>query len=476
MRTVPLVSPRLGLALVAIALLSSAPVTAQIRARPLAPLPPSLPGLPAPAPARESGPALVIGALLPLSGDSAPFGKEMRQGMELAADELGPKAPPRSAEAKGSDVKTPDAEAKGSDAKTSGAEATPPPEGPGAVRAADDPKPKAASGTEGDAPKSDSAPVLPTPPALRVVLDFVDVDPLDLKAAERGLAKVVAGGAGVVFTASPTPTLAVLPLAAARDVLVLHLGAPSDRLPGTSRTLLQVRPSPAVRVAGLVDYAWERGVRRLAVVSGGDDFGKAVRAALVPRWRSRGVLLVADESLTVEAADLRSRLGRIARQAPEAVCLAFRGLELGSMAVALREVGYAGLLLTLDDDRATLLAAGPTLQDMVIVSDAFVAEPEPAAAFAKAYQAKYKQAPSRFAATAYDAVRVLAAAARSGPADRLLDRGGQLRAALVSRRTFESVFGGELVVRDDGVVERPLAVFDVTAGQAAFLRYVKGTR
>jgi ABC-type branched-subunit amino acid transport system substrate-binding protein len=471
MRTAAPASPRLTLALVAVALLSSASVTAQIRARPLAPLPPPLPGLEAPTPARESGPALVIGALLPLSGDSAPFGKEMRQGMELASAELGAKAPPRSAEAKGGDPVT--GGAKRGDERTPRAEAMTPSDGPGAAQVSGAPERNApaGAGAPAEAPKSDSA-----PPVLRIVLDFVDVDSLDIKAAERGFAKVTAGGAGVVFTASPTPTLAVLPLAAARDVLVLHLGTPSGRLPGASRTLLQVRPSPAVRVAGLVDYAWERGIRRLAVVSGGDDFGKAVRAALVPRWRSRGVLPVADESLTVEAADLRSRLGRIARQAPEAVCLAFRGLELASLAVALREVGYAGLILTLDDDRATLLAAGPTLQDMVIVSDAFVAEPEPAAAFAKAYQAKYNQAPSRFAATAYDAVRALAAAARSGPDGRLLARGGQLRAALVSRGAFESVFGGELAVKDDGVVERPLAVFNVTAGQSAFVRYVKGTR
>jgi ABC-type branched-subunit amino acid transport system substrate-binding protein len=281
----------------------------------------------------------------------------------------------------------------------------------------------------------------------------------------------------VVLTASPSPTLAVLPLAAARDVLVLHLGAPSDRLPGASRTLLQWRPSLAVRAAGLVDYAWDRGLRRLALVSGGDDFGKAVRAALVPRWRSRGASPVADESLSTDAGDLRSRLGRIVRQAPEAICLAYRGLELGAMTVALRQAGYAGLLLALDDDRAALLAAGPGLQDMVMVSDAFVAEPEPAAAFAKAYRAKYgDQAPSRFAASAYDAVRALAIAARSGPDGRLVSRGSQLRAALVGRRAFESVFGGDVVVRDDGVVERPLAVFSVTAGQATFLRHVPASR
>src|SRR5206468_11745589 len=63
---------------------------AQVRSRPLPSSPPAKSAPPGPAPATDAGPTLRIGALLPLSGASAWYGKEMRQGMELAVAELTP--------------------------------------------------------------------------------------------------------------------------------------------------------------------------------------------------------------------------------------------------------------------------------------------------------------------------------------------------------------------------------------------------
>ena len=50
--------------------------------------------------------------------------------------------------------------------------------------------------------------------------------------------------------------------------------------------------------------------------------------------------------------------------------------------------------------------------------------------------------------------------------------GARLREALLARRTFPSVYGGRLVVRDDGTLERPLALFTVERGKLAFVRSV----
>src|SRR2546429_8317747 len=63
---------------------------AQIRPRAVPSSPSSKPAPPGPAPAGDAGPTLRIGALLPLSGASAWYAKEMRQGMELAVAELTP--------------------------------------------------------------------------------------------------------------------------------------------------------------------------------------------------------------------------------------------------------------------------------------------------------------------------------------------------------------------------------------------------
>src|SRR5438445_7174108 len=87
---------------------------AQIRPRAVPSSPSSKPAPPGPAPAGDAGPTLRIGALLPLSGASGWYGKEMRQGMELAVAELTPAG--KSPEIKGPEGKGP--EGKPPDGKT----------------------------------------------------------------------------------------------------------------------------------------------------------------------------------------------------------------------------------------------------------------------------------------------------------------------------------------------------------------------
>ncbi|PYM54438.1 MAG: hypothetical protein DMD79_24620, partial [Candidatus Rokuibacteriota bacterium] len=86
---------------------------AQIRPRAVPSSPSSKPAPPGPAPAGDAGPTLRIGALLPLSGASGWYGKEMRQGMELAVAELTPAG--KSPEIKGPEGKSP--EGKGPEGK-----------------------------------------------------------------------------------------------------------------------------------------------------------------------------------------------------------------------------------------------------------------------------------------------------------------------------------------------------------------------
>src|SRR5262249_54305535 len=99
------------------------------------------------------------------------------------------------------------------------------------------------------------------PRGLTLAIQALDLQPLDVRDAQADLGRLLGSGVAAVVTASPTPTLTILPLAAARDVLVLHAGLPSERFPASSRTLLQLRPSAAARADILGRFAWERGVR-----------------------------------------------------------------------------------------------------------------------------------------------------------------------------------------------------------------------
>ena len=312
---------------------------------------------------------------------------------------------------------------------------------------------------------------LDRPRTVTLAVQALDVQPLDVRTAGAETGRLLASGVIAIVTASPTPTLAAYPLVTARDVLLLYAGLPTDRFPAASRTLLHLRPPVAARAEVLAAHAWALGIRRLALLAGGDDFGGAVRAGAAARWRKQGGSLVREESLSLDAADLRSRLRAVARSGPEAVVLGYQGAALGEAARALRSAGYAGRLLAVDDDRAALLAGGPALDGALILSDAFVPVPGTRGArFARAYEARHAQPPSRFAASAYETAVLLADAAPRALRGGILS-GSRLRAALGGRRS-PSLYAGDVVVRDDGTLARPLALFRVEGNKLSFDSYV----
>jgi ABC-type branched-subunit amino acid transport system substrate-binding protein len=413
---------------------------------------------------------LRLGALLPLSGPAAWFGSEIRQGLELAVAELDP-APRRDSSPPSSGTSSPPAtgvdEAQGRGGAGSGPSASgaapaagAEPAAPGAPKSRADPPPEPVEAPD-------------RPRAVSLSLQALSVQPLDLRAAQTGADRLLASGVAAIFVASPTPALAVYPRAAARDVLVLHAGLATDRLPATSRTLLQLRPSVAARADILAAHAWERGVRRLGLVTGGDDFGRAVRAGVAARWRQRGGHLTHEESLSLDAPDLHARLRAAVRAAPEVIVLGFHGAALGEAARALRDAGHAGPILAVDDDRAALLAGGRALEGAMILGDAFVPVPgSRGARFARAYEARHGQPPSRFAASAYEAAVLLAEGAGRVLKGGATISGSRLRNALVAERRFPSLYAGDLVVRDDGTLARPLALFRVDGDRLSPEGYV----
>jgi len=425
-----------------------------------------------PRPAAPTGPALRLGALLTLNGPGAWFGAEIKQGLELAAAELDAGSPRSIPTADGS---APESEGRpSSEATPKAAEPKPSTPPPAVGRGADAASPDAGEPKKA-APRPATDPIEPRDRqrTLSLVIQAVDVQPLDVRDAEAEAQRLLASGVSAIITAAPTPTLAIYPLASSRDVLVLHAGIATDRFPATSRVLIQLRPGPGIRADVLAAYAWERGMRRLAVVAGGDGFGRAVRAAVAARWRKQGGQLTHEESVSLDGSDIRSRLRTATRSGPEAIVLGFEGAALGQAARALREAGHTGLILAVDDDRAAILAAGRALDGALLLSDAFVPVPGTRGAlFARAYEARHGQPPSRFAANAYDvAILLFEAAERSVASGRGLTA-SRLRDVLATGGPFPSLYAGDLVLRDDGTLGRPLALFRVDGERAAFEGYV----
>jgi ABC-type branched-subunit amino acid transport system substrate-binding protein len=423
-----------------------------------------------PRPATPSGPTLRLGALLPLNGPGSWFGAEIKQGLELASAELDAGSPRSPSTPEGSAQESEKAPASEATPKAAPEKkpTTPAPSGEGEPSAS-----TSGSAEPKKTPAHDPIESRDRPRTLSLVIQAIDVQPLDVRNAEGEAQRLLGSGVSAILTASPTPTLAVYPLASTRDVLVLHAGIATERFPATSRVLIQLRPSPSVRADVLGAYAWVRGIRRLSVVAGGDGFGRAVRAAVAARWRKQGGELTHEESVSLDASDLRSRLRAATRSGPEALVLGFEGSALGEAARSLRDAGYTGLILAVDDDRAAVLSAGRALDGAMLLSDAFVPIPgSRGARFARAYEARQSHPPSRFAASAYEVAILLAEAAERSLASGRGVTASRLRDVLTTGGPFPSLYAGDLVLRDDGTLGRPLALFRVDGERSVFEGYV----
>jgi branched-chain amino acid transport system substrate-binding protein len=410
-----------GLIVASVALAQAPPVT------PPATPPPTL----LPAEKKPALPTVRLGAILPLSGPAGWFGKEMRQGMELAMGELNRPRPeiPRADRLDG---------VPGEDQKATAA----------AERAGDQGVPS---------------------PGVTLALDAADVAPLDVRRARDEFARLAALPVLAVFTATAGPTVTLQPLAAGRDILLVHQGVVTDRFAAGSRTLLHTRPSVATQVERLLAHLAVRTPRRLAILAGGDDFGRTVRATAGARWRERGGHPI-EESLNLEGPDLAARIRQVVRAAPDAIVLGFRGPELGDVAARLREARYAGPLYCLDDDRSARLAGGVALEGAVVVTDAFVPElGTEGERFAEVYRKQHGGLPSRYAAHAYDAVMMIAEVIRQTKG---VPGGTRLRETLGRLRAIPSVYGSATTLRDDGTLVGPLPLFTIDQGELAFVRYL----
>lgn len=351
-------------------------------------------------------PTYTIGALLPLSGDAAWFGKVMRAGMELAVDEI----------------------------------------------------------QEGFGFRFRLA-----------VEDLPSARPSD---AEAAFAKLMVGERAVaVFTASATPTLAVLPRATRERVLLVHGGVVSDQLVGASPLLFHTRLRRGLLGEAAAAWAREQRVRRLAVLASGDAVGGELRERLAEAWRRRGRGPLAEARLLVDSPDLETRLRGILRSAPEAIVLAFPGPEWGGLAATLRDLGYRDRLLALDDAPEAVLVAGAKAEGVEVLAEVFAAPPEGEASragrFASAYRAKYGADPERYAANAYEAVHLLAAALAGLPSPlEGAAKGDRLRQALLAGQPYPSVYDGVVRLQEDGTLIRPLALLTVAGGTLTFRRYL----
>jgi ABC-type branched-subunit amino acid transport system substrate-binding protein len=284
--------------------------------------------------------------------------------------------------------------------------------------------------------------------------------PRDTRGTPQGAVEAaraaLADGASLVLGPLFGPEVAaVKPVAAAAGVEVLAFST-DWTLAGDNAYIMGF--VPADQVNRIVGYARSHGITRFAALIPRSPYGEAVAVSLQAAVSRAGGLLGPVERYDPAQADLAAPARALAQTPgmPQAVMLAEGGPRVKALASALAAGG-------LDTRQVRLLGTGlwdePGLGTEPALAGAWFAAPAPESrsGFETRFEAAYGAKPPRIATLSYDATALVAVLARMAKTAQPFPR-----AALTNPSGFAGI-DGVFRLRPDGVVERGLAVLEITA-------------
>jgi ABC-type branched-subunit amino acid transport system substrate-binding protein len=219
----------------------------------------------------------------------------------------------------------------------------------------------------------------------------------------------------VLGAVSSTVTLRLAPYCQRRKVVLISPSASAPQLTEAGDYIFRTFPSDVLEGTSMADFARDLGLDRVAVLAVDNTYGQGLARAFSTRLGASGVVVVA--SLTFPEGDATA----IAREVATLPGLSPRGLyipayvgDLATALAALREINLRPIVLgTSSATRELLRVAGPAAENLVFPLPSFDPTSDSAGvrAFSDAFRARFATEPDVYAAHAYDAVRVLAAAA-----------------------------------------------------------------
>ena len=204
----------------------------------------------------------------------------------------------------------------------------------------------------------------------------------------------------------------------------------------------------------LADYAVkDLGLKRLAVFNLNTDWGRTTLDLFAQRVKENGAEIVANQAYLADEKDFVSALTTVKNANPDGVVLISYYNDAALIAQQLRA---QGLTYPIVADAASyspefIKLGGTAVEGIYITSLFFPTDIRPEVqSFVKTFQAKYHEEPGLFAAIAYDAIKIVAAAIEKGGPDRkaIHDALGQLK-------DVPSVIYGKLTFNDQRRVSNP---------------------
>lgn len=250
-------------------------------------------------------------------------------------------------------------------------------------------------------------------PRIELVFEDSKADPKQAVAAMRKLVDVdrVRAVIGDMFSST---TLAIAPIAANENVLLLTPTAADEAIPKTGPQIFSIYPSASLEGRLLARFAREKQFNTCGVFHQDISVAKSMAAAFAEEFKSKGGKVLFNESYATEPLDYRSLLAKHSRDNPDVVFVTGYKETVIPLLTQAKETGLNSSFLSQSSlFEADILAThGDLLEGVAITAPMFneSASTATAARFRKDYQEKFNAPPSVWAAYGYDALTIVAKA------------------------------------------------------------------
>ncbi|MDR1534802.1 MAG: ABC transporter substrate-binding protein [Planctomycetota bacterium] len=240
-----------------------------------------------------------------------------------------------------------------------------------------------------------------------------------------------------------TATWAASPIYQRGGLIQLAFNPSHPELTKGGDFVFQLCPTQSDQAKALATVTAERlRAGKVAILYLNTDFGKAVRDQVAEQLRAKGIEVVADEGYQPTDKDFKSQLTKVKALEPDVIVL---GSYYTDAAIILRQARDLGIKATYIASSsvhspALFTIGGDAVEGLITLSVFNFANPNPTqrSFFARYRAAHGNEEPNTFVAQAYDAIKLLAAAARRAAAKGGITR-RSLRDELAATRDFEAV-------------------------------------
>lgn len=254
-----------------------------------------------------------------------------------------------------------------------------------------------------------------------------------------------------------------------QGLAALATSATSSKISRLGEWIFRIAPSDSSNAVALARKARELGDRTAVLYANDDSYGREMARQFSDAYRAAGGALVDVDPYLEDMENFAPYIRRLQAQGTSLVVMA--GMDQGAarMIAQAREIGFGARFMG-GDGLEALVDRGP-LFDGTFIGMLYHEDASPAAKrFAQSFRAAYNREPDSSAATAYDAVMLLAEAAKAGNRTRPAIRGYLERVGRPGGvAAFEGVTGPIAFDANGDPKDKPFVITEARNGRFALL-------